>query len=92
MHDYIPAEETPISMSCIILRQGPISSMGDGRMSEHLKAIAEEAQDRVREMRSDAEAADVTPNQELEMLVQVQGETTANYGIHPQLPSWRHPH
>jgi hypothetical protein len=38
-------------------------------------------------MRSDAEAADVTPNQELEVLVQVYGETTPDHGINPQLPS-----
>lgn len=34
MHDHIPAEEIPISAGGIVLRQGPISSMGDGRMSE----------------------------------------------------------
>jgi hypothetical protein len=51
--------------------------MRDGCVSKHLKAVPEEAQDRVGELRPDAEAADVTPNQELNALVQVQGETAA---------------
>jgi len=38
-------------------------------------------------MRSDAEAADVTPNQELEVLVQIDAETAADHGINPKLPS-----
>src|SRR5262245_7584271 len=38
-------------------------------------------------MRSDTEASKVTPNQELEVLMQVQGETAAEHGIHPKLPS-----
>ena len=50
MHDHIPFEEIPIGTGGIVLRQGPIPRMGDGRMSEHLKAIAEEAQNRVGEM------------------------------------------
>lgn len=87
MHDHIPFEEIPIHTGCIVLRQGMIPGVGDGRASKHLKAIPEEAQDRVREMRSDAEAADVTPNQELEVLVQVHGETTPDHGINPQLLS-----
>jgi hypothetical protein len=87
MHGHIPAEEIPIGMGCIVLRQGSIPRMGDGCMSEHLEAIPEEAQDRIREMRSDTEAADVTPNLELEVLIQVHGETTPNHGINPKLPS-----
>jgi hypothetical protein len=34
MHDHIPAEEIPISAGDMVLRQGPISSMGDGCMFE----------------------------------------------------------
>jgi hypothetical protein len=37
-------------------------------------------------MRSDAEAANITPNEELEVLEQVHGETTAEYGINSHLP------
>jgi hypothetical protein len=79
MQDHIPFEEIPIGAGGIVLRQSTIPRMRDGRMSEHLEAIAEETQDRIRKMRSDAEAADVTPNQELNALVQVQGDTAAAF-------------
>lgn len=38
-------------------------------------------------LRSDAEDADVTPNQELEVLVQIDAETAADHGINTKLRS-----
>ena len=87
MQSHIPAEERPIGTGAIVLPERPIPGLGDRLTSEQLKAIAEQARHGGGEMRAEAEAADVSPHEELEVLVQVHGGAAADDGIHPDLPA-----